>query len=78
MEKEIDNKIADLINSLMDMKKHALELLLGGIPEEVKKHIRTSYKERLLALRALLDTAITRLEKEKEPEKKKTEKVKID
>jgi hypothetical protein len=78
MEKEIDNKIADLINSLMDVKKHALELLLGGIPEEVKKHIRTSYKERLLALRALLDTAITRLEKEKEPEKKKTEKVKID
>lgn len=78
MEKEIDNKIADLINSLMDMKKHALELLLGGIPEEVKKHIRTSHKERLLALRALLDTAITRLEKEKEPEKKKTEKVKID
>jgi len=78
MEKEIDNKITDLINSLMDVKKHALEFLLGGIPEEVKKHIRTSYKERLLALRALLDTAITRLEKEKEPEKKKTEKVKID
>ncbi len=78
MEKEIDNKITDLINSLLDVKKHALELLLGGIPEEVKKHIRASYKERLLALRALLDTAITRLEKEKEPEKKKTEKVKID
>jgi hypothetical protein len=78
MEKEIDNKIADLINSLMDVKRYALELLLGGIPEEVKKHIRTSYKERLLALRALLDTAITRLEKEKETEKKKTEKVKIE
>ena len=78
MAKEIDNKIANLINSLTDVKKNAMELLLGGIPGEVKKHIRLSYKERLLALRAVIDSGISRLEKEKETEKKKTEKVKIE
>ncbi len=78
MAKEEENKFIALINSLMDVERHALELILGGIPEEVRKHIRASHKERLLALRALLDKAITRLEEEKETEKKKPVKVKIE
>jgi len=78
MAKELDNKIVGLMNSLMDVKEHTLELLLCGIPKEVRKHIRISHKEKLLALRSLLDSAIARLEKEKETEKKKPEKVKIE
>ncbi len=62
----------------MDVKKYTLELFLGGIPEEVRKHIRTINKERLLAFRALLDSAISKLEEEKKTEKKKPEKVKVE
>ena len=78
MTKEQENKIVALIDSLNNVKIHTLELLMGGIPEEVIKHIRTSYKERLLALRGLLDLAITRFGEEKKSEKKKPEKVKIE
>jgi hypothetical protein len=41
------------------------------IPEETKAHARQSRKEMLLALRSLIDTAITRME---EAEKKKAKK----
>ena len=73
-----EDKITGLINSLIDAKRYALELLLSGVSEEVKKHIQASHKERLLALRALLDSAITHLEEKKETKKKKPEKVKIE
>ncbi len=73
-----ESKIADLFNSLVVVKKHTQELLLGCIPEEMRKHLRTSCMERLLALRALLDSAISRLEEKKETEKKKAEKVKVE
>jgi hypothetical protein len=79
MAEEKENKLVSLINSLMDVKRYALELFLGGVPKEVKKHIQTARKERLLALRALVDSAITHLEEEeKEAERKKPEKVKIE
>jgi len=73
-----ESKLINLFNSLMDVKKYTLELFLGPIPEEVKKHIRTINKERLLAFRSLLDSAISKLEEEKKAEKKKPEKVKVE
>jgi hypothetical protein len=74
---EEENKFIGLIGSIVDVQKHALQLVLSGIPEDVRKHIRTSYREQLLAFRALLDSAIDRLGEEKQTAKKKPEKVKI-
>ena len=73
--KDEEDKLFGLINSLMDVKKCVLELLLGDISQEVKNHIQIARKEKLLALRAFIDSAINRLEKsEKEAKKKKPEK----
>jgi hypothetical protein len=47
----------------------------GLWPEEFWKHRRGAKKEMLLAWRSLLDAAIERLEKE--PEKKKAEKITV-
>jgi hypothetical protein len=78
MAKEEENRFVGLIGSVMDVQKHALELVLSGIPEDVRKHIRASYREQLLAFRAFLDSAIDRLGEEKAQAKKKPEKVKIE
>ena len=73
-----ENNVMDLINSLTEAKKNAMALLLWGIPEEVKKHLLASCKERLLAIRALIDSAISRMEAEKKSEKKNPQKVNIE
>jgi hypothetical protein len=73
-----ENKVMDLINSLTEVKKNTMALLMWGIPEEVKKHLLVSYKERLLAIRALIDSAINRMEAEKKSEKKNPQKVDIE
>lgn len=49
------------------------------LPEETRDHLRAARRERILALRSLLDIAIQRLEKE--PEKKprrKAEKIDVE
>jgi hypothetical protein len=78
MTKEDENKCVGLIGSVMDVQKHALQLVLSGIPENVRTHIRASYREQLLAFRALLDSAIDRLGEDREAARKKPQKVKIE
>jgi hypothetical protein len=77
MKKKEEDEFVDLINSIIKVKQHIQKLFLGDIPEEVKEHIRKGHKERLLALRAFIDSAISRLE-EKETESKKPGKVNIE
>ena len=71
------DKMINLANSLLDAQKQLFDLLLDCMPEEAKKHLRTARKEKLLALRALLDAKIKNLE-QKEKAKKRPEKVKVE
>ena len=73
-----ENTIMDFINSLTEVRKNAISLLLRGMPEEAKNHLLTSYKERLLAMRSLIDTGISRLEEEKKSKKENPQKVDIE
>jgi hypothetical protein len=47
------------------------------IPAEFRSHVKAAQRESLLALRSLLDSAITTLE-EQEPEPKKVTKIKVE
>ena len=61
-----------LVNSLFEVEKHFLELLLDFVPEEARKHLRAARKEKLLAIRAILDAKIKDIEtKEKTKSRKK-------
>ena len=67
-----------LVNSLFEAEKHFLELLLDFVPEEARKHLRAARKEKLLAVRAILDAKIKDIEKkEANKGKRKTQKVKV-
>ena len=72
--------LVGMINAAADLSNHAVDLFFGGVPDDVRKHIRNVRKERLLALRACLDSAIARIEeKEKvEEERQKARKVEIE
>jgi len=50
---------------------------LDFIPDEFKSHVKAARKESLLALRSLLDNAISTLE-EQEPAPKKVTKIKVE
>jgi len=68
-----------LVNSLFEVEKHFLELLLDFVPEEARKHLRAARKEKLLAIRAILDAKIKDIEtKEKNKVRKKPQKVKVE
>ncbi|HZD56747.1 MAG TPA: hypothetical protein VE136_08500 [Anaerolineales bacterium] len=52
---------------------------LRCLPKEVRQHLRASRRERLLAFRSLIDSAIEWLAEPEEDQKhRKTERVKID
>ena len=68
-----------LVNSLFEVEKHFLELLLDFVPEEARKHLRAARKEKLMAVRAILDAKIKEIEKkEKTKSKRKPQKVKVE
>jgi hypothetical protein len=68
-----------LVDSLFEVEKHFLELLLDFVPEEARKHLRAARKEKLLAVRAILDAKIKDIEtKEKTKSKRNPQKVKVD
>ena len=48
------------------------------LPEEFRQHTKTARREMLLAMRSLLDAAIERAEKEPEPKKRRTTKIKVE
>lgn len=73
------NEAVKLVNSLFEVEKHFLELLLDFVPEEARKHLRAARKEKLLAVRAILDAKIKDIEKkEKNKGRRKPQKVKVE
>ena len=48
------------------------------VPPEVRTHLRAAQRERLLAVRALVDAAIKRTEEQPQPRSRRTESVHID
>ena len=70
-------KVVDLVNSMLDVERHFWDLFLDFVPEQAKKHLKAARKEKLMALRSLLDAKIERLEENKS-DKKKPQKVKVD
>lgn len=71
------DKVVELANSLLDVQKQFFDLLLDCMPEDAKKHLRAARKEKLLALRALIDSQIKHFE-QKEKTGKKPQKVKVE
>lgn len=72
------DKIVDLVNSVVEVEKQFLGLLLEFVPQEAKKHVRAAHKEKLLALRALLDARIKQLEGDEGGTRRRPKKVKVE
>ena len=70
-------KVVNLVNAMLDVERNFWDLFLDFVPEDAKKHLRAARKEKLLALRSLLDAKIKVLEEEGKPGKKKPQKVKV-
>jgi hypothetical protein len=71
-------KVANLVNSMLDVEKNFWDLFLDFVPEEAKRHLRAARKEKLLALRSLLDAKIKDLEEaESTGRKRRPQKVKV-
>ena len=70
-------KVVNLVNAMLDVERNFWDLFLDFVPEDAKKHLRAARKEKLMALRALLDAKIKVLEEEGKAGKKKPQKVKV-
>ncbi|MHC4691209.1 MAG: hypothetical protein ACYS67_00615 [Planctomycetota bacterium] len=70
-------KVVNLVNSMIEVERNFWDLFLDFVPQEAKKHLRAARKEKLLALRSLLDAKIKTLEEEGKKGKKKPQKVKV-
>jgi hypothetical protein len=70
-------KVVNLVNAMIEVERNFWDLFLDFIPQEAKKHLRAARKEKLLALRSLLDAKIQVLEEEGKAGKKKPHKVKV-
>ena len=70
-------KVVNLVNSMLDVERHFWDLFLDFVPEQAKKHLKAARKEKLMALRSLLDAKIEGLEENKSEDKKKPQKVKV-
>jgi len=72
------DKVINLVNSLFEVERDFLELLLNFVPEEAKKHLKAARREKLLAVRAILDAKIKDLEsKDSAKGKRRPQKVKV-
>ncbi len=60
------DQVYNLFNALEDVKSSTLELLCGCLPRDVGKHLRAARRERLLALRSMIDAALERMEEAEE------------
>lgn len=58
--------------------RHPRALLERAIPPEARRHLRAAQRERLLAMRAVLDAAIKRTEDQPPERPKRAESVRID
>ncbi len=57
-------KVVKLVNSMLDVERDFWDLFLDFVPDETKKHLRAARREKLLALRSLLDAKIKDMEQE--------------
>jgi hypothetical protein len=72
-------KVVNLVNSMLDVERDFWDLFLDFVPDETKKHLKAARKEKLLALRSLLDTKIKNLEEEgKKTGKRGPQRVKVE
>lgn len=71
-------KVTNLVNSMLDAERNFWDLFLDFVPQEAKKHLKAARKEKLMALRSILDAKIEHLaEDEKKASKKGPQKVKV-
>ena len=64
-------KMEKLVNAMLDVERNFWEVMLDPIPEDAKKHYRAARRERLLAMRSLLDARIKSMEEEAKEGKRK-------
>jgi hypothetical protein len=71
-------KVTNLVNSMLDAERNFWDLFLDFVPQEAKKHLKAARKEKMLALRSILDAKIKNLEDdEKKASRKGPQKVKV-
>jgi hypothetical protein len=71
-------KVVNLVNSMLDVERNFWDLFLDFVPQEARKHLKAARREKLLALRSILDAKIKGLEEdEKAADKKRPQKVKV-
>jgi len=72
-------KVVNLVNSMLDVERDFWDLFLDFVPEEARKHLKAARKEKLLALRSILDAKIKHLEEDqKKAAKRGPQKVKVE
>ena len=72
------DKIIELVNSLFDIERKVVDLVLDAVPGDVRVHAQAARKEQLLALRALLDSSIKKLDEDDKKSKKGPKKVEVE
>jgi hypothetical protein len=72
-------KVVNLVNSMLDVERNFWDLFLDFVPEEAKKHLKAARKEKLLALRSILDAKIKDMEESgKKGSKRRPQKVNVE
>jgi hypothetical protein len=72
-------KVVNLVNSMLDVERDFWDLFLDFVPEETKKHLKAARKEKLLALRSLLDAKVNEMDQEsKKTGKRRPQRVKVE
>jgi hypothetical protein len=62
---------------MLDVERDFWDLFLDFVPEEAKEHLRAARREKLMALRSLLDAKIKGLEEGKKESKRRPQRVKV-
>jgi|GEM_PF-1436548 len=71
-------KVVNLVKSMLDVERNFWDLFLDFVPQEARKHLKAARREKLLALRSVLEAKIKDLEEdEKAADKRRPQKVKV-
>ena len=71
-------KVVNLVNSMLDVERNFWDLFLDFVPEEARRHLKAARKEKLLALRSILDAKVKDLEEaDKKESRTRPQKVKV-
>lgn len=72
------DKVVDLVNSLIDVERQLIEVVFDFVPREARKHLRSARREKLLAIRSILDARIKALEEDDKPARPRRQKVDVE